>query len=104
MFGSLNSMLTIGGQKTIAVRDCRWRGMSRITDSVSVACSYGATSARSTTNTWTTARSTTARSTATASPYSWRTHDKAREKHNTKRLWHIDLRAIQLLGTRKPTI
>ena len=35
-------MLTIGGQKTIAVRDCRWRGMSRITDSVSVACSYGA--------------------------------------------------------------
>ncbi len=75
--------------------------MSRcVTNSVSVTRSYSRATARSTTNAWT----TTARSTTAASPYNRRTHHKAREKNNTKRLWHIDLRAMQLLGNRKPTI
>jgi hypothetical protein len=69
--------------------------MSRcVTGSVSVTRSYSTATARSTTNAWT----ATAWSTTAATPYNGRTDHKAREKNNRKRLWHIDLRAIQLFG------
>ena len=64
--------------------------MSRcVTGSVSVTRSYSTATARSTTNAWTA---------TAATPYNGRTDHKAREKNNRKRLWHIDLRAIQLFG------
>src|SRR5690349_3447269 len=91
-------MLTIRRKKTIAVRDGRWRGMSRcVSTSVSVTRSHCPTSTWSTTDTRTAnAGTTSARSTTPASPYNGRTDHKASEKNNTKRLWHIDLRAMQL--------
>ena len=68
--------------------------MSRcVTGSVSVTRSY------STATAW----STTGGSTASASPRNRRAGHKASEKNNTKRPWHIDLRACNY-QQKKPTI